>query len=105
MFDWRWDFAFEILPRLLQATLNTLAAAGIGYGIAVVLGLVFALAQRTPSRFVTLVVRECVEFIRSTPLVLQIFFVFFVGPQFGIRLSPWGGGNDRDRAALFGLLV
>ena len=50
MFDWRWDFAFEILPRLLQATLNTLAAAGIGYGIAVVLGLVFALAQRTPSR-------------------------------------------------------
>ena len=92
MFDWRWDFAFEILPRLLQATLNTLAAAGIGYGIAVVLGLVFALAQRTPSRFVTLVVRECVEFIRSTPLVLQIFFVFFVGPQFGIRLSPWVAG-------------
>ena len=92
MFDWRWDFTFEILPRLLQATLNTLAAAGVGYGIAVVLGLVFALAQRTPSRMVTLVVRECVEFIRSTPLVLQIFFVFYVGPQFGIRLSPWVAG-------------
>ena len=92
MFDWRWDFTFEILPRLLQATLNTLAAAGVGYAIAVVLGLVFALAQRTPSRIVTMVVRECVEFIRSTPLVLQIFFVFFVGPQFGIRLSPWVAG-------------
>ena len=92
MFDWRWDFAFEILPRLLQATLNTLAAAGIGYGIAVVMGLVFLLAQRTPSRIVTLVVRECVEFIRSTPLVLQIFFVFSVAPQFGIRLSPWVAG-------------
>ena len=92
MFDWRWDFAFEILPLLLRATLNTLAAAGVGYGIAVVLGLVFALAQRTPSRIVTMVVRECVEFIRSTPLVLQIFFVFFVGPQFGIRLSPWVAG-------------
>ena len=92
MFDWRWDFAFEILPRFLQAMLNTLAAAGVGYGIAVVLGLVFALAQRTPSRIVTIVVRECVEFIRSTPLVLQIFFVFFVGPQFGIRLSPWVAG-------------
>lgn len=92
MFDWRWDFAFEILPRLLLATLNTLAAAGIGYAIAVVLGLVFALAQRTPSRMVTVVVRECVEFIRSTPLVLQIFFVFFVGPQFGVLLSPWVAG-------------
>ena len=92
MFDWRWDFTFEILPRLLLATLNTLAAAGIGYGIALVLGLVFALAQRTPYRPVTMIVRELVEFIRSTPLVLQIFFVFYVGPQFGIRLSPWVSG-------------
>lgn len=90
--EWRWDFTFEILPRLAEATVNTLLAAGIGYLIALVLGLVFALAQRTPYRAVTLVVRELIEFIRSTPLVLQIFFVFFVGPQFGIRLSPWTSG-------------
>ena len=92
MFDWRWDFTFEILPRLIMATGNTLLAAALGYGIAVVLGLVFALAQRTPSRVLTFVVREAVEFIRSTPLVLQIFFVFYVGPQFGLRLSPWTAG-------------
>lgn len=92
MFDWRWDFTFEILPRLLLATVNTLMAAGIGYAIAVVLGLVLALAQRTPIRPLTYVVREIVEFIRSTPLVLQIFFVFYVGPQFGIRLAPWTAG-------------
>ena len=92
MFHWRWDFTFEILPRLLWATLNTLMASGIGYGIALVLGLVFALAQRTPSRMLTVAVRESVEFIRSTPLVLQIFFVFYVGPQFGLRLSPWVAG-------------
>ena len=92
MFDWRWDFTFEILPRLLAATLNTLLAAGIGYGIALVLGLVLALAQRTPSLLLTWAVREAVEFIRSTPLVLQIFFVFYVFPQFGVRLSPWMSG-------------
>ena len=92
MFDWRWDFVIEIMPRLLWATLNTLMAAGVGYGIALVVGLVFALAQRTPYRVLTLGVREIVEFIRSTPLVLQIFFVFFVGPQFGVRLSPWTSG-------------
>ena len=90
--DWRWDFTFEILPRLLVATLNTLLAAGIGYGIALSLGLVLALAQRTPWFLLTLVVREVVEFIRSTPLVLQIFFVFYVFPQFGVRLSPWTSG-------------
>jgi len=92
MFDWKWSFTFEIFPRLLLATLNTLLAAGIGYSIALVLGLVLALAQRTPYRSVTLIVREFVEFLRSTPLVLQIFFVFYVGPQFGIRLTPWVSG-------------
>jgi len=91
-FDWRWDFAWEILPRLLAATLNTLIAAGIGYAIALVLGLVFALAQRTDYKILTFTTREFVEFIRSTPLVLQIFFIFYVGPQFGIRLSPWMSG-------------
>lgn len=91
-FDWNWDFTWAILPRLLEATLNTLLAAGIGYGIAVVLGLVLALAQRTPVRPLTRAVRETVEFVRSTPLVLQIFFVFYVGPQFGVRLSPWTAG-------------
>jgi polar amino acid transport system permease protein len=92
MFDWKWDFTFEILPRLLLATVNTLLAAGIGYSIALVFGLVLALAQRTPFRLLTYVVREFIEFIRSTPLVLQIFFVFYVGPQFGIRLTPWVSG-------------
>jgi polar amino acid transport system permease protein len=92
VFDWRWDFTWEILPRLIVATGNTLLAAGLGYAIAVVLGLVFALAQRTPYAVLTMVVREAVEFIRSTPLVLQIFFVFYVGPQFGLRLSPWTAG-------------
>jgi len=92
MFDWQWDFTWEILPRLIMATGNTLAAAGIGYAIAAVLGLVFALAQRTGFRPLTIAVRESVEFIRSTPLVLQIFFVFYVFPQFGVRLSPWVAG-------------
>ncbi len=91
-FSWRWDLTWQILPQLLNATLATLAAAIIGYGIALVGGLIFAFGQRTSSRIVTMAVRETVEFIRSTPLVLQIFFIFFVGPQFGIQLSPWVAG-------------
>ncbi|MGB5835923.1 MAG: ectoine/hydroxyectoine ABC transporter permease subunit EhuD, partial [Albidovulum sp.] len=92
MFDWKWDFAWEILPRLLWATVNTMMAAGAGYAIALVIGMVFALAQRTPYRGLTFVTREVLEFIRSTPLLLQIFFIFYVGPQFGITLSPWMSG-------------
>jgi polar amino acid transport system permease protein len=92
MFDWKWNFTFQILPRLLEATVNTLIAAGFGYLIALIIGLIFALAQRTRFALLTVLVREFVEFVRSTPLVLQIFFVFYVGPQFGIRLSPWTAG-------------
>ena len=87
--EWRWDFAIEILPSMLWATLNTILAAGIGYAIAAVVGLLFLLGQRTPIKIVIMINREIVEFIRSTPLLIQLFFVYFVLPQFGITLSAW----------------
>jgi polar amino acid transport system permease protein len=87
--EWKWDFAFQILPQMLWATLNTIMAAGIGYAIAAVVGLLFLLGQRTPYKIINAIVREIVEFIRSTPLLIQLFFVYFVGPQFGITLSAW----------------
>ena len=85
----RWDFAYEILPQLLYATVNTILAAGVGYLIAVFAGLVFLLGQRTTSRLLNAFTREIVEFIRSTSLLIQLFFVYFVLPQFGITLSAW----------------
>ena len=87
--EWRWDFAIEILPQMLLATLNTILAAGIGYAIAIIVGLLFLLGQRTPIKIVNMINREIVEFIRSTPLLIQLFFVYFVLPQFGITLSAW----------------
>ena len=87
--EWRWDFAIEILPSMLWATLNTILAAGIGYAIAAIVGLLFLVGQRTPIKIVNIVNREIVEFIRSTPLLIQLFFVYFVLPQFGITLSAW----------------
>ena len=86
---WRWDFAFEILPQLLWAAVYTLMAAGIGYLLAVFIGLIFMMGQRTPSYVLNRITREVVEFFRSTPLLVQLFFVFYVAPQFGIKFSAW----------------
>ncbi|OBQ86481.1 ectoine/hydroxyectoine ABC transporter permease subunit EhuD [Mesorhizobium sp. WSM3873] len=92
MFNWDWDFTWQILPRLIHATGNTLIAALSGYAIAMVLGLALALVQRGNATFLRWLIRELIEFIRSTPLLVQVFFVFYVAPQFGVRLSPWISG-------------
>ena len=52
---WRWGFALEILPNMLWATLNTILAAGVGYAIAVIVGLIFLIGQRTPYKFVHII--------------------------------------------------
>ncbi len=42
----RWDFAYEILPQMLWATLNTIIAAGVGYAIALIVGLFFFIRSK-----------------------------------------------------------
>jgi polar amino acid transport system permease protein len=82
---WDWDYAFSILPALLEGLGLTLLATVLGSIIAMLLGLVFAVLQRGPW-VVAIVVRGFVEFVRSTPLLVQIFFLFFGLPALGIVL-------------------
>jgi polar amino acid transport system permease protein len=82
---WDWNYAFSILPALVEGLGLTLVATVLGSIIAMVLGLVFAVLQRGP-RIVAIIVRGFVEFVRSTPLLVQIFFLFFGLPAFGIVL-------------------
>lgn len=89
---WDWDFAFQILPTLAEAAIVTLQATVIGYVLALVIGLAFALLRRSENRLIATPVRELVEFIRSTPLLIQIYFAYFVLPEFGIALSAWMAG-------------
>jgi polar amino acid transport system permease protein len=89
---WDWSFTWEILPRLAKAAVVTLEATVVGYLLALVIGLVFALLRRSQRRLIAVTIREIVEFIRSTPLLVQIYFAYFVLPEFGIRLSAWVAG-------------
>jgi polar amino acid transport system permease protein len=82
---WDWNYAFSILPALVEGLGLTIVATVLGSIIAMLLGLVFAVLQRGP-RPVAIIVRGFVEFVRSTPLLVQIFFLFFGLPVFGIVL-------------------
>ena len=84
---WDWHFAGKILPDLLRGLVVTVEATLLGYAVALVLGLVWAVLRRSPSRIVNQVVRWVVEFIRSTPLLVQLFFLFFALPSLGLTFS------------------
>jgi polar amino acid transport system permease protein len=85
---WDPDFAREILPDLVGGLWVTIQATLMGIILAMVLGLVLALARRCRRRLISWTVGAFVEFVRSTPLLAQLFFLFFVLPEFGVVLSP-----------------
>jgi polar amino acid transport system permease protein len=90
LFDWQ--FALEILPTLARAAVVTIEATFLGFAIAAVLGLVLAILRRSDNTWVSTLTGGFVEFIRSTPVLIQIFFVFFVFPQFGIVIPAFAAG-------------
>jgi polar amino acid transport system permease protein len=90
--EWDWAFAVEILPQLLEGLKITLLATLLGSIVAGVVGLAFALLRRSPNRWVSRPTAFVVEFIRGTPLLVQLYFLFYVLPDLGILLSPLTAG-------------
>lgn len=77
---WDWEKAWEVLPDLLKGLVVTVEATVVGMAIAALLGLLIALAMRAPTRWVTGPLRLVVNFIRMTPLVVQLVFVWLMLP-------------------------
>jgi polar amino acid transport system permease protein len=84
---WDWGYAFQVLPQLLRALLVTLEITLLGSVVALVLGLVIAVVRRAKVPVLDQVLWAVVEFIRSTPLLVQVFFLYFALPRFGVTLS------------------
>src|SRR5688572_24814032 len=90
--DWDWAFVVEILPTLIQGVKITILATILGYALAVVLGLGLALLRRTRRRWLARTVNFLIEFIRGTPLLVQLYFLFYIMPDLGLTLSPLTAG-------------
>ena len=89
---WDWNFTAEILPLLARASLVTLVATVLGFIIAVTLGLAFAIGRMYGPKWLSIPLAGLIEFIRSTPLLIQIFFIYFVFPEIGITLDAMTAG-------------
>ncbi|MFG2647182.1 ectoine/hydroxyectoine ABC transporter permease subunit EhuD [Streptomyces sp. NPDC048436] len=86
--SWDWSHVEDFMPLFWDGVLVTLQALGWGTLIAFSLGLLWAIAQRSDQVWIRWPVTAVTEFIRNTPLLVQLFFLFTVVPEFGPTMSP-----------------
>jgi polar amino acid transport system permease protein len=85
-------FALSIFPQLASAAIVTLFVTFVSFLLALLLGLPLLLLRRTQWTALNRITTLAVDFIRSTPLLVQLFFLYFALPEFGVRLSPLATG-------------
>lgn len=85
---WNWQFTFRILPELLDGLMVTGQAVFFGMLGALVLGLLWAIMRRSSNPVLSWPAAGLVEFVRSTPLLIQLYFLYYVLPNVGIFMPP-----------------
>lgn len=97
-----YNFRFEILLRyqdeILNGVLLTIELSAITMVLGLLIGLAVAMASSSPQKILSVPARFYVEAIRNTPLLVQLFIVFFGFPSIGMRL-------DANSAALIALSI
>lgn len=90
--EWDWNFVWQIMPTLLEGLKITLLATVLGAAVAAVVGLLFAILRLSAPKPIARTVGFLVEFIRGTPLLVQLYFIFYVLPDIGISLPALVAG-------------
>jgi polar amino acid transport system permease protein len=90
--EWDWAFVLQIMPTLLAGLKLTLIITVVAAALAAVLGLVFAILRRSSNPAISRPTGLILDFIRGTPLLVQLYFIFYVLPDLGIILSPFVAG-------------
>ena len=83
MFDF--GFALSLLPEMLRGLWVTVIATLGGFALALLVGVVLEAGRRSGSRMVKSLCNGYITFVRCTPLLVQLYFVFYVLPAYGIR--------------------
>ncbi|HYZ63244.1 MAG TPA: amino acid ABC transporter permease [Acetobacteraceae bacterium] len=89
---------FQYWPLLVEGAASTIAFSVATMALSLVLGTLGAVARRSRHWPLRTLARLYVELIRNTPLLIQLFVLYFGLPSLGVRLSP-------NVASLVGLVV
>jgi polar amino acid transport system substrate-binding protein len=82
----------KYLPLLLRGAIVTVELSVLGMALAVVVGLVIVLMRLYAPAPLSWLARAYVEVIRGTPLLIQLFLIYYGLPEIGIRLNPFLAG-------------
>ncbi|WP_029370192.1 amino acid ABC transporter permease [Mycobacterium sp. UM_WWY] len=93
MFEYQWRTVLAFWPDYLHAAVLALQITIAGFILAFVIAAAAALARNSSSKVLRAVATCYVEAIRNTPVLLQIFIVYFAMPSLGIRLSAVTAGT------------
>ena len=83
-----WSYVQEIIPRFVQAALVTLRLSAWGVSLSLLLGLAVALVTSYRVRPFDSLARVYIALSRNTPLLIQLFFLYYGLPKIGIH---WDG--------------
>ncbi|MEM5344408.1 amino acid ABC transporter permease [Paraburkholderia azotifigens] len=90
--SYQWLTLWGYVPEFFQAAWLTLQVTLLAFCVAPILGLLTALAGASRVAPLRVVARSYIELIRNTPVLLQIFIVFFGLPSLGLNLSAYTAG-------------
>ena len=86
--DWQL-IADSFWPLLRGGLTGTIPLALASFTIGLVLALVVALLRLSPNRLLSWIAGAYISLIRGTPLLVQLFVIFYGMPSLGILLEPW----------------
>lgn len=83
------DYCIDISPQLWEGTKLTLGLFTITLLLSIPIGLLLALLRLSRIKFISFLVNAYIWLMRGTPLMLQIFFIYFALPMLGIRFDSF----------------
>jgi polar amino acid transport system permease protein len=84
--------AQDFLPILLQGAVVTVQVTVLSFLLSSVLGLGLALMKLSPIRALSWAGTVIINVIRGLPIIVQLFYIYFVLPEFGVQLTAFQAG-------------
>lgn len=85
------QYILKIIPILLKASVKTLELTVVSVSVGSLLGILFALIKLQKNKILYAIGYLYTWVFRGTPLILQIIFIYYGLPSFGLELSPMQG--------------